>query len=190
MSIGRSIVSVIVGYLIFALSAFALFQISGQPPHQAAPAPFIFGSIIFGAMFALLGGYVAAWLAKRRPLAHCFAGAALLASGRAARRERLPLRDISQQSRNQRSRHASRVAALLACSSTKHRDLEDSPVWQMRLTLWLMSGANSGIRQRNDRIQELRLPPDINFLLQIIRKPDQLRLAMGRAIHQHSGGPA
>ena len=63
-------------------------------------------------------------------------------------------------------------------------------MWQMRLTLWLMSGANSGIRQRNDRIQELRLPPDIDFLLQIIRKPDQLRLAQGRAVHQHSGGPA
>jgi len=83
MSIGRSIVSVIVGYLIFALSAFALFQISGQPPHQAASAPFIFGSIIFGAMSALLGGYVAAWLAKRRPLAHGFAVAAVLALGAA-----------------------------------------------------------------------------------------------------------
>jgi hypothetical protein len=47
MSVGRSIVSVIVGYLIFALSAFALFQISGQPPHQAAPAPFMAGSIVW-----------------------------------------------------------------------------------------------------------------------------------------------
>jgi peptidoglycan/LPS O-acetylase OafA/YrhL len=83
MSIGRSIGSVIVGYLIFALSAFALFQISGQPPHQAASAPFIFGSIIFGAMSALLGGYLAAWLAKRRPLAHGFAVAAVLALGAA-----------------------------------------------------------------------------------------------------------
>jgi hypothetical protein len=83
MSIGRSIVSVIVGYLIFALSAFALFQISGQPPHQAASAPFIFGSIIFGAMSDLLGGYLAAWLAKRRPLAHGFAVAAVLALGAA-----------------------------------------------------------------------------------------------------------
>ena len=55
MSLGRSIASVIVGYLIFALSAFALFQISGQPPHQAAPASFMAGSIVYGAVFALLG---------------------------------------------------------------------------------------------------------------------------------------
>jgi putative membrane protein (TIGR04086 family) len=79
MSVGRSIVSVIVGYLIFALSAFALFQISGQPPHQAAPAPFMAGSIVF----ALLGGYVAAWLARRRPLAHGLAVAVVLALGAA-----------------------------------------------------------------------------------------------------------
>ena len=81
MNIGRSIVSVIVGYLIFALSAFGLFQISGQPPHQAAPVSFMFGSIVFGAVFALLGGYVAAWLAKRPPLAHGLAVAAVLALG-------------------------------------------------------------------------------------------------------------
>jgi putative membrane protein (TIGR04086 family) len=34
-------------------------------------------------MSALLGGYVAAWLAKRRPLAHGFAVAAVLALGAA-----------------------------------------------------------------------------------------------------------
>src|SRR2546430_10147668 len=51
MSLGRSIASVIVGYLIFALSAFALFQISGQPPHQAAPASSMAGSIVNGAVF-------------------------------------------------------------------------------------------------------------------------------------------
>ena len=83
MSLGRSIVSVIVGYLIFALSAFALFQISGQPPHQATPAPFMAGSIVYGAVFALVGGYVAARLAKRRPLAHGLAVAAVLALGAA-----------------------------------------------------------------------------------------------------------
>jgi hypothetical protein len=34
-------------------------------------------------MSALLGGYVAAWLAKRRPLAHGFAVTAVLALGAA-----------------------------------------------------------------------------------------------------------
>lgn len=79
----RSVLAVIVGYLIFALSAFAFFQISGQPPHQAAPMSVMLASIAFGMVFALLGGYVAAWLARRRPLAHAIAVAALLALGAA-----------------------------------------------------------------------------------------------------------
>jgi hypothetical protein len=52
----RSVIAVIVGYLIFALSAFAFFQISGQPPHQSAPMPFMLGSIAVGTVFALIGG--------------------------------------------------------------------------------------------------------------------------------------
>jgi peptidoglycan/LPS O-acetylase OafA/YrhL len=79
----RSIVAVVVGYLIFALSTFAFFQISGQPPHQAAPMPIMLGSIAFGMVFALIGGYVAARLARRRPLAHGAAVAAVLALGAA-----------------------------------------------------------------------------------------------------------
>jgi|SRR5665213_463867 len=79
----RSVLAVIVGYLIFALSAFAFFQITGQPPHQAAPIPIMLASIAFGMVFALLGGYVAAWLARRRPLAHASAVAVLLALGAA-----------------------------------------------------------------------------------------------------------
>jgi O-antigen/teichoic acid export membrane protein len=77
----RSIVAVIVGYFIFALSAFAFFQITGQPPHQAAPMPIMLGSVALGMSFALIGGYVAAWLARRRPLAHGVAVAAVLALG-------------------------------------------------------------------------------------------------------------
>jgi len=40
-------------------------------------------SIAYGMVFALLGGYVAAWLAHRRPLAHGVAVAAVLAVGAA-----------------------------------------------------------------------------------------------------------
>jgi peptidoglycan/LPS O-acetylase OafA/YrhL len=39
------------------------------------------GSIAFGMVFALLGGFVAAWLARRRPLAHGVAVAGVLALG-------------------------------------------------------------------------------------------------------------
>src|SRR5436190_904215 len=79
----RSVLAVVVGYLIFALSAFAFFQISGQPPHQTATMPIMLGSTAFGMVFALLGGYAAAWLAQRRPLAHGVAVAAVLAVGAA-----------------------------------------------------------------------------------------------------------
>ena len=81
MTMVRSIVSVFVGYFVFALSAFALFQVSGQPPHQVAPLGFMVGSIIYGCAFACLGGYVAAWVAKRRPLAHGIAVGIILALG-------------------------------------------------------------------------------------------------------------
>jgi len=40
-------------------------------------------SILIGMVFALLGGYVAAWLAQRRPIAHGAAVAAVLAIGAA-----------------------------------------------------------------------------------------------------------
>ena len=77
----RSILAVVVGYFIFALSAFAFFKLSGQPPHQAAPMPIMLESIAVGMVFALLGGYAAAWLARRRPVAHGVGVAAVLALG-------------------------------------------------------------------------------------------------------------
>ncbi len=77
----RSILAVVVGYFIFALSAFAFFKLSGQPPHQAAPTPVMIESIAVGMVFALLGGYVAARLARRRPVAHGVGVAAVLALG-------------------------------------------------------------------------------------------------------------
>ena len=79
----RSVIAVLFGYLIFAVSAFAFFQISGQPPHQHAPVPIMMGGIASGMVFALLGGFVAAWLARRQPLAHGIAVGAVLALGAA-----------------------------------------------------------------------------------------------------------
>ena len=81
MSIARSILAVVAGYVIFAVSAFAFFRLSGQLPHQTAPLPTMLSSAAVGVVFALLGGYVAAWIARRRPLAHGVAVAILLALG-------------------------------------------------------------------------------------------------------------
>lgn len=84
MKILRSVGAVVCGYLLFAFSAFAFFQMSGQAPHQEAPTAVMFGSIATGTIAAFLGGYAAAWLAGRRPFAHGVAVALVLALGATA----------------------------------------------------------------------------------------------------------
>jgi hypothetical protein len=80
----RSIFAVIVGYVIFAASGFALFQLSGRPPHGEATLPFKIGAVAYGIAFALAAGYVGAFLSGRRPLVHGAAVAAILALGATA----------------------------------------------------------------------------------------------------------
>jgi hypothetical protein len=77
----RSILAVIVGYAVFAVSAGALFYLSGQDPHGETTAPFMIFAVVYGAAFALLGGYVAGWIASRAPFAHGLAVASILALG-------------------------------------------------------------------------------------------------------------
>jgi hypothetical protein len=83
MKIVRSIVAVIVGYSVFAVSAGALFYLSAQDPHGEATAPFMMGAVVYGAGFALLGGYVSGWIAPRSPFAHGLIVAGILALGAA-----------------------------------------------------------------------------------------------------------
>ena len=79
----RSIAAVLVGYTIFAVSGYAIFRLSGQAPHAEATTWFKLLTVVSGVLFALLGGYVAGWLAGRRPLAHAIAVALLLSLGAA-----------------------------------------------------------------------------------------------------------
>src|SRR5262245_21868690 len=79
----RSVFAVVLGYAIFAASGFALFQLTGQPPHGEMSAAFMAGFVTYGVAFALLGGFIGAWLAGRRPYAHGGAVATLLAIGAA-----------------------------------------------------------------------------------------------------------
>jgi O-antigen/teichoic acid export membrane protein len=77
----RSIGSVVLGYLVFALSAFGWFQLTGQHPHAQAPLAIMIGSTVVGVVAAFAGGYLAARLAGRRPMAHGVAVAVVLALG-------------------------------------------------------------------------------------------------------------
>jgi hypothetical protein len=79
----RSVAAVVAGYLIFALSAVVLFQITGQAPHRPVTAVFMIGSTVYGIGFAALGGSVAARLAPTRPLLHAGIVAGLIMLGAA-----------------------------------------------------------------------------------------------------------
>jgi len=75
----RSIVAVLSGYLLFAASAVALFWLSGRDPHAPASALFQLFTTLYGMLFAGLGGFVAAVLARRSEFEHGFAVATLIA---------------------------------------------------------------------------------------------------------------
>lgn len=72
------------GYLLFAVPAFALFQVSGRDPHQEQDLTFAAFSILWGMAFAFAGGYAAGALAGRRPRLHGGAVALILALGATA----------------------------------------------------------------------------------------------------------
>jgi hypothetical protein len=77
----RSIGAVAAGYLIFGSSAALLFQMSGQRPHDPAPVGFKVGSILWGAVFALIAGWLTARIASRRPATHAAILAGVIALG-------------------------------------------------------------------------------------------------------------
>jgi len=77
----RSVVAVIAGCAIFAVSAGALFALSGQDAHGEASVPFMVLAVVYGVAFALLGGYVSGWIASRAPFTHGLIVAGILALG-------------------------------------------------------------------------------------------------------------
>ncbi len=79
----RSAGAVVAGYFVFAASAVLLFQLSGRDPHAPAPLPFEIASGVWGAVFALVGGWLAAHVSVRRPATHAAVVAAVIAAGAA-----------------------------------------------------------------------------------------------------------
>src|SRR5215510_13391809 len=80
----RSVGAVAAGYFVFAASAVLLFQLSGQEPHADAPVAFKIATIVWGAVFALVGGWLAAHVSAGRPATHAAVVAALIAAGATA----------------------------------------------------------------------------------------------------------
>jgi hypothetical protein len=58
------------GYPVFGVSAVLLFQLSGQDPNVVPGMGFMVFSVIYGIGFALLGGWLAARIARRREQLH------------------------------------------------------------------------------------------------------------------------
>jgi MFS family permease len=77
----RSVIAIVVGYLIFALSAALLFQLTGQQPHEAADPAVMLSSVAVGVVFAIVGGYVAGRIAPRHPRRHAAVVGLLIAVG-------------------------------------------------------------------------------------------------------------
>lgn len=75
----KSLLAVLVGYLIFALSSVLLFLIAGVDPKEPAELEFRIWSTLYGVFFALLGGYTAARMAGHKELRHASMVAIILA---------------------------------------------------------------------------------------------------------------
>ena len=69
------------GYLLFALTAVALFQLTGRDPHAPQPFWFIVAVTFYGMVFASLGGLLAVRLSANRSLRHAMVLAGVVALG-------------------------------------------------------------------------------------------------------------
>ena len=79
----RSVLAVLLGYVVFVLSASALFAVSGRDPHSQASAAFTVFAIAYGACFGVVAGLVAAWIARRAYFTHAFIVGCIIALGAA-----------------------------------------------------------------------------------------------------------
>jgi hypothetical protein len=75
----KSVLAVLVGYLVFAVSAIILFRVFAVDPHQEPELGFRIWSTVYGVVFAFAGGYLAARIAGNKETAHASAVACILA---------------------------------------------------------------------------------------------------------------
>ncbi len=75
----RSVIAVVAGYLVFAVSAGLLFGLSGRNPKVWPGIGFAVFSTLYGMAFAFAAGCIAARLARGNPVHHAAAEAAMIA---------------------------------------------------------------------------------------------------------------
>ena len=64
----RTVLAVVAGYLIFAVSAVVFFRILNVDPHSPAAVGFEALTIAYGLAFAMLSGFIAGKIARRSDL--------------------------------------------------------------------------------------------------------------------------
>ncbi|HUI31176.1 MAG TPA: hypothetical protein VLX91_13270 [Candidatus Acidoferrales bacterium] len=64
MKILRNIISVLLGYLVYALSAVLLYQLPHIDPHANPATRFLIFSILYGLLFSFIGGFLTQLLSK------------------------------------------------------------------------------------------------------------------------------
>ena len=74
----KSILAVLVGYLVFGVSTILLFQVAGVDPRQEPGLGFRIWGTLYGVFFALSGGYVSARIAGKKEITHASAVACIL----------------------------------------------------------------------------------------------------------------
>ena len=70
MSVLRSVAAVMLGYAVFAVSAVLLFNAAGRDPHAPQNLGFELFAVVYGIIFAGLGGLLAARIARRKGALH------------------------------------------------------------------------------------------------------------------------
>jgi hypothetical protein len=79
MTILRNILSVMVGYATFVISAVLLFQLAGIDPHADPSMGRIVLVIAYGILFSCLGGFLTQLISKTRKLTLNYVLAAIIA---------------------------------------------------------------------------------------------------------------
>jgi len=73
----RSILSVIIGWLVYGISIGILIIITGIDPHGESSVFFKIGSSFYGIVFSFLGGFITALITRNRHFLHSVALAIL-----------------------------------------------------------------------------------------------------------------